>query len=70
MVVMTKWNWDRMAGIYLDGRRYDLALSQPRAAAEGTAERWKTPRETTRETARETAPRHAKRAATRSTYEK
>ncbi len=26
---MAKWHWDRMAGIYLDGRRYDLALTRP-----------------------------------------
>ncbi len=37
---MAKWYWDRMAGIYLDGRRYDLALAPARATAEGTAERW------------------------------
>ncbi len=42
LVAMAKWYWDRMAGIYLDGRRYDLALAQARAAAEGTAERWET----------------------------
>ncbi len=41
---MATWYWDRMAGIYLDGRRYDLALAPARAAAaaEGTAERWET----------------------------
>ncbi len=61
---MAKWYWDRMAGLYLDGRRYDLALAPARAAAatEGIAERWETPRETTWETARETAPWLAKRA--------
>ncbi len=44
-----------MAGIYLGGRRYDLALAQVQAVAdaEGTAERWETPLETTRKTARE-----------------
>ncbi len=41
---MAKWYWDRMAGAYLDGRRYDLVFFPARAAAaaEGIAERWET----------------------------
>ncbi len=41
---MAKWYWVRMAGIYLVGRRYGLALTPARAAgaATGTVECWET----------------------------